>query len=420
MSNFIVHQMDTPWTSSNPGLLLVTSDNQVFVGDGSASNLIVAQAGALNVFAEYLPASPLDLTAFDELRFWIRANHAAEGTISQPFYLEFSYTDTNDNPGETHRWLVPINRADAWEQRRIGIENERRGSIDRLRFTCLTNDPFVCHIDELLAVHEEMLLDLEQALAARLDGVLRLPGLSDIGLAQAAAAGDTQVIVPLNRGFDKGNRIIIRGGAAGDEIHDVIGLTHDTGTNRTTLQFAAGDALVGALPMATTKVSVLVPLIVEDPPAPTVAPGPAIIATMMDTREDLERTVYFTQRDSFRLRGALTVCSTRPAPRAYFVDYQLTAVAPRRSLQVLTQTFLLERLSVSRSLRINGVESPVSMQPPPEIHHRDLGQPGPVYVRLGTRMETAVRVEQPWVRQSFIVAAQPEAPLDQEGIVIVL
>ncbi|HEY9231293.1 MAG TPA: hypothetical protein VIS78_04085, partial [Blastocatellia bacterium] len=168
------------------------------------------------------------------------------------------------------------------------------------------------------------------------------------------------------------------------------------------------------------KVSALVPLIVEAPPLLTIAPGPAIIATMMDTREDLGRTVYFTQRDSFRMRGALTVCSTRPAPRAYFVDYQLTALAPRRPQQVLVQTFLLERLSISRPLWINGAESPVTMQPPPEIHHRVLSQPGPVYVRIGTRMETAARVEQPWVRQTFVGAAPPDAPLDQEGIVIVL
>ena len=39
---------------------------------------------------------------------------------------------------------------------------------------------------------------------------------------------------------------------------------------------------------------------------------------------------------------------------------------------------------------------------------------------IGTRMETAARVEQPWVQQTFVGAAPPDAPLDQEGIVIVL
>ena len=232
MSNLLVHNMDAAWTSSNPGLLQVSSDNQTFVGEGPASNLLIAQAGAINLFAEFLPALPLDLSAFDELRFWLRANRAAEGTISQPFYLEFSYTDTNDIPGEAHRWLIPVNRAEVWEQRRIGIENDRRSSITRFRFTCLTNLPFACHIDELLAVREEMLLDLEQALSARLDGVLNLPGLSNIALKQAAAPGDTQIVLPLNRGFDIGNRLLIRGGAAGDEIHNVIGVAHERWVER--------------------------------------------------------------------------------------------------------------------------------------------------------------------------------------------
>jgi hypothetical protein len=420
MSNLLVHSMDAAWTSSNPALLQVTADNQMFVGEGPASNLMVAQAGALNVFAEFVPAIPLDLSAFDELRFWIIADRAADGTTARPFYLEFSYTDTNDLPGEVHRWLIPINRAAVWEQRRIGIENDRRGSITRLRFTCLTNSPFACHLDELLAVHEEMLLDLEQALTVKLDGLLNLPGLANVALTQPAAAGDPQVVLALNRGFETGNRIIIRGGAAGDEVHSVIGVAHDTVANTTTLQFGAGDKVVGNLPAAVANVSVLVPLVVEAPPVPTAAPSPAIIATMMESREDLERTVYFTQRDSFRARGAVTVCSVRPAPRAYFVDYQLTAVAPRRPQQVSIQNFLLERLSVSRPLRINGVASPVSMQPPPEIHHRDLGQHGPVYVRIGTRMETAARVERPWVLRTDVQAAPPDAPQDHEGIVIVL
>jgi len=87
-----------------------------------------------------------------------------------------------------------------------------------------------------------------------------------------------------------------------------------------------------------------------------------------------------------------------------------------------TQTSGRASAVVSPAARPRAVcaESPVTMQPPPEIHHRVLSQPGPVYVRIGTRMETAARVEQPWVRQTFVGAAPPDAPLDQEGIVIVL
>src|SRR5437660_300244 len=115
--------MDAAWISSNPAMVSVSVDNTERVS-GTASNHVVSRPGAQSEFAEFVPAGPLDLSGFDELRFWVRANRRADGSQLQSFFLEFSYVDQNDVPGEEHRWFVPVDRPGFWEQRRVGIEND--------------------------------------------------------------------------------------------------------------------------------------------------------------------------------------------------------------------------------------------------------------------------------------------------------
>ena len=419
MSNLLVHNMGTAWTSSAPSLLQVTTDAATFA-EGPASNRLTAQAGAQNALAEYVPAAPLDLTDFEELRFWVRCDHTARGSDESPFLLEFSYLDALDAAGEEHRWFVAVNQAGRWEQRRVGIQNDRRGQVRRFRFRALTNRPFVCHLDELLAVREELVADVEQALLLRLDAQVSLPALTDVPLAQTVNANSSQVVVALNQEFAVGNRLRIRGGTAGDEYHQVTGVTHNASTNRTTLDFAASDKVRGTLNAGAATLSVLVPLIFEAPPTPRPATTPAVFATIIDAREDFARSSEMKQRDSFRPRGAAVVCSVRPAARAYVLDYQFTAVAPGRAQQLTIQTMLWQRLSADLPLRINGYPSPVwILQAPPPLA-RELGLLAPVYVRIGTRLETAPRQESPWVRQLEVGAAQAGTPPDEEKVVITL
>jgi hypothetical protein len=77
MSQTIVHNMDNPWTSSNPAALSVSADSQLMIS-GAASNHIVSGGGALAAFAEFVPGALLDLSQFDELRFWVRASLPGE------------------------------------------------------------------------------------------------------------------------------------------------------------------------------------------------------------------------------------------------------------------------------------------------------------------------------------------------------
>jgi hypothetical protein len=110
----------------------------------------------------------------------------------------------------------------------------------------------------------------------------------------------------------------------------------------------------------------------------------------------------------------------RPGARAYVVTYQILAVAPERMQQQFVHTWLLQRLSMDIGLRILGVPSPVWIVPPPKLRRRRLGLLAPVYVHIGTRMETAPRQERPWVHQAAVTAGRLDAPLDREGIVIEL
>lgn len=400
MSHIVIHDMDAAWASSNPSALSAQPDAGYLV-EGAGSTLLSAQPGALGAYIELTPGSALDLTGFEEIRFWIRADQEADGSPSRPFFLELSYTDAADAAGEEHRWLVPVNQRGTWEQRRIGIGSDRRSAIVGFRFRCTTNLAFRCRIDEILAVRDEVLSDAEAALVARLAGAT-LPGVTGIALSQAAAPGATAVVIPLNKGFHAGNRVLVQGGSAGDEEHAVTSVTHDAGAGTTTLGLASSDAVVGSLPAGSATVTILAPIIVEAPPSAPDAVSPAILVTLLDAREDLERAAAYLQRDSFRPRGARVACSVRPAAQPYRVDYQIAAVAPIRSQQLAVQEHVLGRISgvdsvggagAAGALRINGQPAPLIVLPPPELSGRAAGVLAPAYVRIWTRREIAPRAE---------------------------
>jgi len=58
--------------------------------------------------------------------------------------------------------------------------------------------------------------------------------------------------------------------------------------------------------------------------------------------------------------------------------------------------------------------------PTPTLDERRLGLLAPVFIRIGTHLETAPRQELPGVQQTIIETAPLDAPLDQEGIVLKL
>jgi hypothetical protein len=407
--------MDAPWASSSAALSVVVEPTAA-AGTGS-SNHIAAPLGAVGATATFTPAAPLDLSAFDELRFWVNADRRAEGTAEAPFWLELSYHDAGDLPGEEHRWFVPVNTDGVWEQRRIGIGADRRTAIDRFRFTVLDDRPLSILVDELLAVGEQMLRDLEEALVAHVGASLSVPGLTGVALAQTANPGDATISLPAAAPFAAGNRIRITGGVGADEVHDVTLVTPGVGVND--LQLA--NAISGTFNAGAGLVTVLVPVVVEAPPTPTPHPTPAVVITPLGLTEDPERARYNQQRDSFRPRAALVACSVRPAPRAYLADYQVAVVAEDRAQQTAIVDEFQTRLSTDVPLRVNGANWPVWIVPAVPLLNREFGTLAPsIYFRVGARAEIAPRVEIPWVQRVHVGAGRPDTPADTEAIVIQL
>jgi hypothetical protein len=412
----VIHAMDAPWSSSSAALS-VTVEPIGATGSGP-SNRMSAPLGAVGATATFTPAAPLDLSAFDEVRFWVNADRPADGTAGAPFWLELSYRDVGDLPGEEHRWFVSVNAEGAWEQRRIGIGADRRTAVDRFRFTAIDDRSFSISVDELLAVDERMLQDLEAALVGHVGDSLSAPGLTDIALAQTASLGDATISVPAAAPFAAGNRILLTGGVGADELHDVT-LVTPGGVGENDLQLA--DTVGATFNAGVGLVTVLVPVVVEAPPTPTPHPTPAVVITPLGLTEDPERARYHQQRDSFRPRAALVACSVRPAPRAYLADYQVAVVAQDRAQQAAIVEKIQTRLSTDVPLHVNGASWPVWIVPALPLLNREFGTLAPsIYLRVGARAEIALRVEIPWVQRVHVGAGRPDTPADTEAIVIQL
>ncbi|MEU4713988.1 hypothetical protein AB0F73_10110 [Micromonospora purpureochromogenes] len=410
MASALVHGFEQAWPSSDPALL--DSTVTAFRVQGTGGLQLTARAGAAGTAAHFAPPTPLDLGAYDELRLWTYASRPADGTPVAPFLLELSYQDAFDTPGEEHRWLVPVNDRRTWEQHRFGIAGDRRSQITWFSLRVLTNVPFEIHLDELLAVHEQSLSDVEAALAGLLDG-LPLPGVTALPVHPAAAGAGT-LVVGLNRALYAGNRIAIDG--AGGR-HSVTEAVHDEVAGTTTL------TIQPALTAATgpgASVTVTAPVVVEEAPFTEVTdvgelPDPVLLITLTDQREDPERGWNIRQRDSFRVRDGLTVCSLRPPPRPVLAEYQILPAASHRGHSLALRTEILRLIGVDTGLRVNGTVLPVQTLLPPPLDIRARAVPAPIYLHIGARIEQGARAEVPWARQGQVLSGPLDTPWDPSG-----
>lgn len=423
MPSATVHGFDDVWTSEDPARLSATVSPYRVQGTGSLQ--LDLRAGATGVRAVHIPAGPLDLRPFRELRMWTWATRGGEGTAARPFSLELGYTDAGDLPGEEHRWYVPVNRTRVWEQHAFGIAADRRSQVTSLWLRALTDRPVTIRLDELLAVDERPLTDLEHGLTALLDG-LPLPGVTGLAIAPAVFAATTLVMAynPLLRA---GNEIALSDRTA---RHRVTATVHDQPGGTTTLTITPG--LTQAAGNGVT-VSVVAPVIAEEEPLrpPGAIADPAVLLTLTDQREEPERGWNVVQRDGFRQRGGLTVCSVRPPARPVLAEYQILAASGDRDQSLALREAILARVGVDTGLRVNGTVLPVRTLLPPPLDQRVRGFPAPVYLHVGTRVETGERVEYPWVSSGTVLSGPlgptppdsdepppPPAPEDQEGIVL--
>ena len=410
MASRLVDAFDREWVSADPARLDSAVTPLAVQGIGSLR--LTAAPGAAGVTATHAPAEPLDLRAYDELRLWTYA------TTAEPYPLELSYRDAGDRPGEDHRWLIPVGRAGGWEQHAFAIAGDRRDAVTDLTVRVVTQAPFQISLDELLAVRDDGLADVEAALTGLLDG-LPLPGLTAIPARPAAAGADT-LVVDHTPALHPGNRVVVDGTGT---RYAVTGATDDVAAGTTTLTLRP--ALATAVGNGAT-VSVIAPAVVEEAPFGEVTdtaelPDPVLLLTLTDQREEPERSWTVVQRDSFRVRGAATLCSLRPPPRPVIAEYQILPAASDRGQSLALRTEILRRVGVDSGLRVNGTVLPVQTLMPPPLDIRVRAVPAPIYLHIGTRIEQGARVEVPWVRQGRLsVGIYPPASgrQDQEGIVL--
>jgi hypothetical protein len=419
MPNMLVHGFEEPWVSSDPTRFGSALDPLAVAGQHSLR--LTAASGAQGATASYTPASPTDLTGFDELRFWLYADQVADGSTARPFLLELGYDDAGDTAGDQHRWVVPVTRPRAWEQHRIGLAAERRSAITRWSLGCHTDRPFRALIDDLLAVTENPLHDVEVALVELLDAPITLPGVTSVPV-QPAAVGATTLTVELNPRFRSANRIVVESGASPGDLgrYSVTSVSHDAAAGTTALTVDPATAV--AIGSGAT-VSVTVPIVVEEEPqVPPVdradLPDPVLLLALTDQREEPERGWNIPQRDSFRVQGAVTVCSVRPPARPVLLEYQVLAAATDREQSLTVRGWVLGQVGVDTGLRVNGTVLPVRTLLPPPLTERDRAVLAPIYLHIGTRVELGARREVPWVRHGELRAAPLSTPDDQEGIVL--
>lgn len=149
--------------------------------DDKSVRLAGDSTGLNNLLRFSLPDT--DLASFDEIRMYVRGDRIADGNAGRPFYLELhlgSAALPTFAPGNTWRRLVPITQANSWELVRCSLADlpaqVRSGlSTVELRFV-EASAPFAVVVDDLSAVHEEMIGDVEGALIDRLHGRLTLAG----------------------------------------------------------------------------------------------------------------------------------------------------------------------------------------------------------------------------------------------------
>ncbi len=125
----------------------------------------------------------VDLNAFDDLWFWVRSDRLADGTAGQPFFLELRLGSATVAMGTAanawHREL-PVTQAATWQLVKVSLSDLSptvRSAMSALQIGCIdASAPFRCNVAALMTVREQLLLDLDAALVARLSNQAVLAG----------------------------------------------------------------------------------------------------------------------------------------------------------------------------------------------------------------------------------------------------
>jgi hypothetical protein len=126
---------------------------------------------------------PVDLTNFDEIRLWINSDRAADGTSSRRFYLEMRLASVAmplNDPGNTWQRYLPVAEAGSWDSLRFSLGDLPavvRNSLNTIQLRCSDSSAaFNCNLDDIIAVRDAMIGDVDTALQSQLNNVLVVGG----------------------------------------------------------------------------------------------------------------------------------------------------------------------------------------------------------------------------------------------------
>jgi hypothetical protein len=173
-------------------------DQQVRFGSNPSSARLSATSDALNHTLRR-SLGQIDLTNLDEIRLWLYSDRAADGTPPRRFYLEMrlaSATLALNDPNNTWRRYLPVSQVATWERVRLTLGDlpaAVRGALTTIQLRCANaTAAFNCHFDAIIAVRDAMIVDVDNALRASLDGILSVNGKKIPAVLHPANAVQTQ------------------------------------------------------------------------------------------------------------------------------------------------------------------------------------------------------------------------------------
>jgi hypothetical protein len=172
------HAFAADGVSPSTDLALTIDVSRPRFGVQTSSGRVSGSVGALNHTLRRTVLN-LDLTKFNELRLWLYSDRPADGTPARPFFLELrlaSATVAIGAPGNTWQRYFPISQTNTWESVRLSISDlpaAIRSAVNLIQLRCAdATTSFRCNVDDVIAVLDEMIGDVDSALLASLNGIL--------------------------------------------------------------------------------------------------------------------------------------------------------------------------------------------------------------------------------------------------------
>jgi hypothetical protein len=189
-----IETFSAPWNPDPGGLWTLTSTPDAgYIGTSGMQ--IVSNSGLTGdptPFAQRQFPTAVDLSAYDELRFWFRSTRRGDGSPTQPFYLILE-ADVTPPSGVPWSRLLPVHKPQTWELHRLWLADmlaAMRSAVGVMRLRSLNPEiAFVASIDSLIATTPDPIQDVEAALLARWhnqfrvttgDGSTSVPALFDV------------------------------------------------------------------------------------------------------------------------------------------------------------------------------------------------------------------------------------------------